>query len=150
MGGYVATMSVPRARSSEARRPLPASTGRRFASALIDGGVFVVVLVAGTMLFADSSDPIPTATWFAVVASFVQLLPETLSGRTVGKLVTGTKVVDSDGNKPSARQILARRLYASRVFISAYSLLREVRARHDRLAGTFVVSTTQPGTTSGR
>lgn len=144
-------MSVHGAQPSAGKAPMPATTSRRFASALIDGGVFLVVLVAGTVLFGDMGDPIPTAKYVLLAASFVQLLPEILLGRTVGKLATGTRVVDFDGNTPTVRQLLARSLYKSRVFINAYSLLREIRGRHDRLAGTFVVRSAQPwktGTTS--
>lgn len=126
------------ARPVQRRRP-SASRGRRFASALIDAGVFIIVLVSGTLLLGDPSDPIPMAELVTQAAVVAQLLFE-MFGRSIGKFVTRIEVVDFDGNRPSMRRILARSLYKSRVLVNAYSLLREIRPRHDRLAGTRVVS----------
>lgn len=137
-------MSVRGASRSDRRAPVSASTGRRFASGLIDAGVFVLLLGVGTLLFADASDPFPTLRYVAVAVSFLQLLPEVLCAGSLGKVVVGTRVVGIDGSKPSARQLLDRVVYKGRVLINAYSLLRETRGRHDRLSGTFVVRRPQP------
>ncbi len=124
---------------------MPVRAGRRVAAGLIDGVVFAALIVAGTVLLADMRDPMETVALVTGLAgALVHLLPEVLFGRTVGKLLTGTKVVDCAGNKPTTRQILDRYLFGSRIFINAHSLLRTGRARHDRLSRTFVVSTTQP------
>lgn len=149
MAGTPHTVASPRmsdrgTQQTKGRTPLPASTARRFASALIDAGVFVAVIVGGTFLSREASDPLSILRLLVVGASVAQLLPEVLLGRTVGKLVAGTKIVDFDGGKASPQQILARTMYKGRVLLNAYSVLRETRGRHDRLAGTVVVRSTQP------
>ena len=46
---------------------------------------------------------------FGVLLTLVYYLPlEGLTGRTLGKLVTGTRVVNADGMKPTFNQILGR------------------------------------------
>lgn len=124
---------------SERKAPVSASTGVRFASGLIDAGVFVVSVGVGTLLFGDPSDPFPTLKYVVLAVSFLQLLPEVLLARSLGKVVVGTRVVAVDGSKPSTRQLLNRAVYKGRVLVNALSLLREARGRHDRLSGTFVV-----------
>lgn len=116
---------------------MSASVARRFVGSLIDAAM--VVLMVTAMLVLRPADPAASAQLGVVLAMLVQLVLETFSARTLGKFVTGTTVTDVDGNRPSAQQMLARRLYSSRVFIAALSLVREHRARHDRLAGTRVV-----------
>lgn len=108
-------------------------------SALIDVLTSVALVGGGMLLFADPGDPVP-ALRVMVVAVFCGLaLLELATGRTPGKVVTRTRVVDGEGNRPSSRQILDRRTFSGRVVINAYSLFRELRPRHDRLSGTYVV-----------
>ena len=127
-----------------ARKPLPASAGLRLTSLLIDICVLTAIVVVGTLSFADPADPLPTATWLIVGTWLASFLVEGSTGRTVGKLVTGLRVVDSSGNKPSFQELIARRTYGNRVLIGAYSLLRGRRSRHDRMSGTYVVRAAQP------
>lgn len=48
----------------------------------------------------------------AIVTFLYYFLSEYLSnGRTVGKLITGTRVISTDGEKPSKKQYLYRTLY---------------------------------------
>lgn len=137
-------MSDGGTQQTKGRTPLPASTTRRFATALIDAGVFVAVVVGGTFLSREASDPLLILNSLAVGASVVPVLLEVLFGRSVGKFIVGTKIVDFDGGKASPQQILARTMYKGRVLLNAYSVLRETRGRHDRLAGTVVVRSAQP------
>jgi len=103
--------------------------------------LFIAAVVVGVSLFADPADPIATVEFVFVVVTFASQVLEVLSGRTIGKLVTGTKVVDHAGNKPTPRQLVVRRIYAARALLTAISLVRDPRGRHDRLSRTLVVST---------
>jgi uncharacterized RDD family membrane protein YckC len=65
---------------------------------------------------------------------------ETLTGRTVGKLLTGTKVVGEDGKPPELGLVVVRTLIRFVPF-DALSFLGGNRAGwHDRWSGTRVVS----------
>ncbi len=67
------------------------------------------------------------------------LLCEAATSRTVGKLVTGTVVVNERGGKPTFGQIAGRSL-ARWIPFEAFSFFsQERRGIHDRLPGTFVV-----------
>lgn len=72
--------------------------------------------------------------WFAYYFFF-----EVWLGRTPGKLVTGTKVVDENGENPDAKQILLRSLCRFIPF-EAFSFLGETgRGLHDSIPKTYVV-----------
>ncbi|MDG5490815.1 RDD family protein [Psychroserpens sp. SPM9] len=64
---------------------------------------------------------------------------ETLTGRSIGKFVTNTKVVIYDGSKPSFHEILVRSLCRMIPF-EAFSFLGEDgKGWHDSISKTFVV-----------
>lgn len=61
-----------------------------------------------------------------------------LKGRTVGKYITKTVVVDIDGNTPKAAAVLYRSL--SRLIpFEAFTFLAQERGLHDKLSKTYVV-----------
>lgn len=67
------------------------------------------------------------------------LISEAVFGRTLGKLITGTKVIDSNGNKPSFQKILIR-TFARLIPFEQFSFLaNDARGWHDSLSGTWVV-----------
>lgn len=63
---------------------------------------------------------------------------EAATGRTVGKLVTGTRVVDKNGKTPGTYTIFLRSL-ARLVPFEAFSFLGAPRGWHDRWTDTWVV-----------
>jgi uncharacterized RDD family membrane protein YckC len=67
---------------------------------------------------------------------------EGLFGFTIGKLVTGTRVVDEQGGRPSFGRIVGR-TFARLIPFEPFSILfcedDKVRGWHDSLAGTWVV-----------
>ena len=64
---------------------------------------------------------------------------ETITGRTLGKYITNTKVLTEDGQKPEADKILYRTL-SRMIPFEAFSFLGdEGRGWHDSLAKTVVV-----------
>ncbi|PXY41515.1 RDD family protein [Flavobacterium cheongpyeongense] len=80
-------------------------------------------------------------TWFFVsiaIAIIYYVLTEGLFGRTLGKLVTGTIVVNENGLKPGFGTIFKRTLCRSIPF-DAFSFLGS-RGWHDSISDTYVVS----------
>lgn len=101
--------------------PPPASTGLRFADLIIDTIIFyVIAMMAGGIIGAVSAFlPIEhDATAFQFVyllgSLSIQLLyytlMEGLTGRTIGKLITGTKVVKDTGEPITIKDALLRTL----------------------------------------
>lgn len=75
----------------------------------------------------------------------IVLLP-LATGRTLGKMITGLRVVTIDGTEPSVKQMLVRQVLAVLLFpftlgISFFwaALSPRGRALHDYLAGTIVI-----------
>ena len=67
------------------------------------------------------------------------LVMESTMGRTVGKIVTGTKVVNEDGYEPSFNQILGRTFARIIPFEAVTFLGHETRGWHDSMPNTYVV-----------
>lgn len=128
------------------------SSGLRFANSIIDTIAFYVILIvvifcSGLLTAFDIYGPsnfflelsdigyriLGVAFMFAYYFIF-----EVTTQRTLGKYLTGTMVVGSDGEKPSVKAILARS--ACRILgIEAFSFLVSNRGWHDTASNTFVV-----------
>ena len=67
------------------------------------------------------------------------LLCESLTGKTLGKLITGTKVVNVNGEEASYKQILGRSFARFIPFEFLTFLGEEGRGWHDSLPKTYVV-----------
>jgi uncharacterized RDD family membrane protein YckC len=126
-----------------------AGLGARFLNFLIDGIVarIVVVSVAGVLAaFLRSSSPDVDGSTAIVVAviGFVAFLGyyavlEAAFGWTIGKLITGTRVVRFDGGKPRVAQIIGR-TFARFIPFEPFSVLGSSnQGWHDSLSGTRVV-----------
>ena len=77
--------------------------------------------------------------WIVVLLYYTTF--ESLTCRTPGKLITGTKVVDYDGGKPTLGQIIGR-TFTRLVPFEAFTFLGEDgRGLHDRWPKTQVVKT---------
>lgn len=132
-----------------------ASQNRRFVNWLIDN-VAVQVLSSAAGIFIgsmlappDGMRPNPgTAEMAGVLGIFAGLFVffayyfvlEVACQKTLGKIVTGTKVVRLDGGRPSLLQCLGRTA-ARFIPFEPFSFLgsKEPRGWHDRLSGTRVV-----------
>jgi uncharacterized RDD family membrane protein YckC len=130
--------------AAEAEDLPTAGRGARFLNFVIDniarilfGSIVTVVLKA-----ASSGEE-----WGETVGSLLMLVSvfgyylilESLFGWTIGKLVTGTRVVRLDGHKPNFRQILGRSA-ARFIPFEPFSLLGSSgQGWHDSLSGTRVV-----------
>lgn len=128
-----------------------ASRTRRFFNMLIDViGQFVVALVVMTLAFIvyppltssgilERDGLLSNYLLGSVISTLYYLPSEALFGRTLGKLITGTRVVTDSGQTPSFMQILGRTV-ARLIPLEAFTFLRQSRVgAHDSLSGTRVV-----------
>ena len=117
-----------------------ASTGARFANYLIDGTVSNALGSLAVILLAEQAPLLAVALNFAAGSLYLAAF-EWLTGRTLGKLVTGTHVIAEEGGAPSLLRILGRTL-ARWIPFEAFSFLfgdgRPV-GWHDSLSKTRVV-----------
>lgn len=134
-----------------------ASMGKRFLNHVIDQlamvgagtGLGIVAVGAGRLIAPDAD----FARWFdelgfwedmlfgfvIAVAYYTSL--EAIFSRTLGKLITGTKVIRNDGGKPAVPTIVVRSL-ARLVPFEPFSFLSSstsIRGWHDRWSGTRVI-----------
>lgn len=118
-----------------------ASTGQRFANYLVDAIIFGVLSYAiSAMLGMDDNTNIFVSlllNWSIMIAYYTIL--EGSGGKSVGKMVTGTKVVKNDGSNPNMNDAFLRSL--SRIvpfeFVSAFGSSK--RMWHDEWTKTWVV-----------
>jgi len=139
-------------------KPVPARKGLRFANYFIDNIVlsfigFGLGLMIGLILdsagyeMTAEGEFVDVPLWINLVINFVHI-PLTLAyyiifevalGRTLGKLITGTKVVNADGGEASVGQVVGRS-FARYIPFEAFSFLGETgRGWHDSLSKTYVV-----------
>lgn len=131
----------------------PASVGVRLVSGLVDVVLQLVVLVAGSFVAAwlSPTDALGAVAGIVLVAVTFVLGPATLEtltlGRTVGKLVMGTRTVRDDGGPISFHHAFVRHLVAV-VEVWAFSgvpalisalVSRKGKRLGDHVAGTYVV-----------
>jgi uncharacterized RDD family membrane protein YckC len=132
----------PRSGAPDAARL--ATTGQRFANSLVDqtATILLSALAGGVLGFLGLAQPGPGGLAIGVAISLGYYCTlESLSGRTLGKLVTGTRVVSEAGGEPSLAQIFGRSC-ARMIPFEAFSFLggagRPV-GWHDSLSGTRVI-----------
>lgn len=133
----------------------PASRGQRFANFFIDGVILRFVnLAAGVAIgFAFVFVLGPEAAEGELLLQLIALLVglsvtwgyyfvlEAACGCTVGKLVTGTKVISAQGGKPSIGQLVGR-TFCRLIPFEPLSFFRpDAVGWHDSLSGTRVVRT---------
>jgi uncharacterized RDD family membrane protein YckC len=135
---------------------LLASSGKRFINWLVDkiiSYLLVLGLVMAIGLGLEFSESGSTAYFAALedvnpiidrLLTLLLSLPyfmimELLTGKTIGKLLTGTVVVDRYGNKPQNSDII-KRSFARLIPFDALSFLGTIpRGWHDTLSDTYVV-----------
>ncbi|PJJ47997.1 RDD family protein [Hymenobacter chitinivorans] len=129
-----------------------ATSGQRFANSVIDTIAFYMLFFAlavvlgilsaviGNAAIVDSLDgPLGTLLSLGVLFAYYFGM-ELLTGRTLGKLITRTRVVMEDGTKPTASAI-AKRTLCRMIPFEAFSFLTDGPGMHDRLSNTRVVKT---------
>lgn len=138
----------------------PASRSRRFLNSLIDTVASVLVaFVIGILLaivwpqlFTTIFDPREPSVGLnylvGMIVGLLYYLPlEASTGRTLGKLITGTKVVSTSGASLTFPQVLGRTL-ARYIPFEGFTFLSSTRVGlHDKLSNTRVVSSRQAAST---
>ena len=129
-----------------------ASNGQRFINMLVDnvaaivfaGITGAVIGFASVLMGGGENNPLleggigQVIGIVAVCAYYIAF--EALTGRTLGKLVTGTKVVSMDGRAPSFGQIVGRTLARFLPF-EPFSFFGSMPGWHDGLSRTRVIRT---------
>jgi uncharacterized RDD family membrane protein YckC len=131
-----------------------ASKSKRFANFIIDyigqliiGGAIGIAMaiiseITGDYEYVAWIDTMGTLGEYAlgiVILIVYYMVFETITGRTLGKYITNTKVLTEDGQKPEADKILYRTL-SRMIPFEAFSFLGdEGRGWHDSIAKTVVV-----------
>ncbi len=133
-----------------------ASSTKRFLNMIIDYIAFYLLAIVfvfmsalvGAMFFPVEAEDLfdegssTNQLWMYVIIYmsyvFYYTTLEAASGRTIGKLITGTRVVDKDGKVPALGTIFRRSL--SRIVpFEAFSFLGNARGWHDAWTDTWVV-----------
>jgi len=108
----------------------------RFINMLIDAlvyyGIFMGVMFLGLIEFDDTY-----MVYVIIVCYYVAI--EGLTGRSIGKLITGTKVVTENGSKPSFMNFVGRNLCRLIPFDGLSFLMKNNRGWHDSISKTWVV-----------
>jgi uncharacterized RDD family membrane protein YckC len=126
---------------------VPVSNGVRFANYLIDAIFFYITFIVlisvfvgsdGAFLTALEENPILDRIITLVCYAIFMTIQETLlKGRSIGKYITGTKVVDYYGTTPTTGTLIARNMYRAVPF-DQLSFLGD-RGWHDSWSDTYVV-----------
>ncbi|MFD1603709.1 RDD family protein [Flavobacterium artemisiae] len=136
---------------------ITASGNKRFANYIVDyAATYILSYLFGIALpfiinIMDSFGYTGLGFWYFNLSIFYSFLigifltiiyyfaMEALSGRSLGKFVTGTIVVDENGLKPTPKKILIRTLCRFIPF-EAFTFLNSARGWHDSISDTYVVN----------
>ena len=130
---------------------LAAPKGTRFANLLIDSiivaiplGLLTNYLVYGVVIpteydIATASIPLLDTVIQYLLLALYYILMENMTGKTIGKMITGTKVVYKDGSHPPIGKIIGRS-FARYIPFEAFSFLGEKGIGwHDSMTDTYVI-----------
>lgn len=135
-----------------------ASNTKRFLNYLIDrvalvgcfAGLFFIGgllenagMVSGVIEFADQISGITDLVLTAIGTVVYYTFFEAVFGRTLGKLITGTKVIDLEGKRPGVATLLGRS-FARIVPFEPFSFFGNGGGWHDRWSDTRVVDMRKP------
>ncbi|WP_140485227.1 RDD family protein [Flavobacterium sp. GSA192] len=127
-----------------------ANQGQRILNAIIDMVTFLVIwflLSIGLMLLElnqtytdETHKQLPIIPIIILLPTFwgYYLLTEYKFQRTLGKVLTKTKVVSSSGDKPTLKQLIFRTLSRS-IPLEYFSYIVTVKGIHDKLSSTRVI-----------
>ena len=128
--------------------PVLASTGKRFVNYLIDFIVYYILTFLGGLLFGvigqmgvlgdDTGFAGLYLMVFTIFFLYYFLIELGFKGRSIGKLVTGTKAINEDGTNLNAKTAFLRTLCRFVPF-EPLSVLFGERMWHDKWAHTYVI-----------
>lgn len=141
-------IQVPNTVAFASGQLIPAGKWRRFFNFVIDrfgivGFGFVIGGVVGVSGWEPGLNFIEEHQIISglLISIAYYIILEGMTGRTLGKLITGTKVVNEHGEPPSFGQILGR-TFSRFIPFEPFSFFGEDgRGWHDSVPGTYVVST---------
>lgn len=129
-----------------------ASTGKRFANYLIDLLVFYILIFIGAMVMAllnpesvddagmlDMNPFLDRLLWLVLYGVYMSLVEGIFKGRSLGKLVTGTKAVNEDGSTLSFSKALARGFSRIVPFEQFSAFGNPSYPWHDKWTNTYVI-----------
>jgi uncharacterized RDD family membrane protein YckC len=122
-----------------------AGNGKRFLNFIIDMVVYYLLsFVAGYILAITGNasiavSPIPAYLIAFTILVGYYLVMESTTGATLGKMITKTKVVTQNGEKPTTGQFVGRS-FARLIPFEAFSFLGGNPGWHDTMTSTFVVN----------
>ena len=124
-----------------------ASASQRFINYFIDTVVIIMLYIFLTVVvgFMDAatdgslSDPFVLFAFMSLFYVYYAGMEATF-GKTIGKMVTGTSVVDLNGNRPTAVHVLGRTLCRAIPFDNFSFLFSDGLGWHDKVSGTRVVT----------
>jgi uncharacterized RDD family membrane protein YckC len=140
---------------------VPAGAGRRLANYFIDLIVFyLLAVVAGTVIALVSPESIDNVSALSenpfldrlislfFYGLYMALMEGIFKGRSIGKFITGTKAVNSDGSTISFSKALARGFSRIVPFEPLSALGRPPHPWHDRWTDTYVIDVRDSGFTA--
>jgi uncharacterized RDD family membrane protein YckC len=130
------------------------STGKRFANYILDAvfylifslvigfllGIIIAFFYPSLLTMLDSDNKILNYIFGFCVMFIYYLTSEALTGRTLAKLITRTKVVNEKGNSPSFKEVILRTLCRFIPFDALSFFSQDNLGWHDRLSKTKVVN----------
>jgi uncharacterized RDD family membrane protein YckC len=106
--------------------------------------MFLAVLVAGSEAI-QWVQGVPDIVWGVAPPLIYYTICEGLTARTIGKWVTGTRVVNKWGLRPTFLQVLGRSLWRLMPFEPLSFFKADRRGWHDSVPETFVVKSRRVG-----
>lgn len=128
-----------------------AGVGKRFSNYLIDSSVVYMVwhlVTLMTLQFYELNESTLLFLYAILLCIYLSyyILCEALMGKTVGKMISGTLVVDEDGYKASFGRIVLRNICRFIPFEAFSYLFGSPIGWHDLLSKTRVVTPAKSGT----
>jgi uncharacterized RDD family membrane protein YckC len=126
-----------------------ASKGKRIANLLIDYIAFLLAIVMISAVLGminmdlilaleNINGLVDRLVTMFFYASYYMIMESALRGRTIGKMITGTRCVTIHGEEPSLETFL-KRSFLRIVPFEAFSFLGEQTGWHDRWSDTMVI-----------
>ncbi len=109
---------------------------KRIVNFIIDFGVIVIV---SSLIYVFTSNSIATGIIIWIIFLLYYILMEAITGKTLGKRITKTRVVNLSGSKPKPGLILIRTFLRCNPFDAVSYLFGNVHGTHDLLSKTKVV-----------
>jgi uncharacterized RDD family membrane protein YckC len=124
-----------------------ATTGKRFANYLIDSVVFYVIMFGIAIVLGivkpellNSFDGLSGRLISILLYGIVMFMTEAMSnGRSIGKLITGTRAVNPDGSDITFQKAFIRNIVRAIPFNALSALGNPCAPWHDLWSGTIVV-----------